>query len=310
MEERYLIDFLSRKERNEKMFREKITRQYSSLSPSFQRIADFILASHQRAAFLSASRLAKQVEVDVATVTRFAQQLGYEGYVELVREIQEVVLQEMQECRAPASERLQSAGSPFIQALWRDWANLESTIQALSSEHGQQAVAALARARRVYLVGEGFGAALAAAAQQYLQIIRPDTVLLDRGAFETAMELKEMGAEDVVVGIGFTHYAHMSTHAILWGNKVGATTIGVIAQADCPIGAHAQILLASATPERGYLPSMTSVAAILFALIYSVCLRDDKAYRQKLAEFQKAYADLSYCWERGEEEALGLLRLR
>jgi DNA-binding MurR/RpiR family transcriptional regulator len=292
------------------MFRERITRQYSSLSPSFQRIANFILASHQRAAFLSASRLAKKVEVDVATVTRFAQQLGYEGYVELVREIQETVLQEMQECRAPVSERLQATESPFVQALWRDWVNLESTIQALSGEHGQQAVEALARARRVYLVGEGFGAALAAAAQQYLQIIRPDAILLDRGTFETAMELKDLGAEDVVVGIGFTQYAHMSTHAIQWGNKAGATTIGVIAQADCPIGAHAQILLASATPERGYLPSMTSVAAILFALVYSVYLLDEEAYHHKLSEFQEAYADLSYCSERADEGIIGdLLKL-
>jgi DNA-binding MurR/RpiR family transcriptional regulator len=287
------------------MFRERITRQYSSLSPSFKRIADFILASHQRAAFMSASRLAKQVEVDVATVTRFAQQLGYEGYIALVREIQEVVLQEMRESRTPVLERLRVAEGPFVQTLWRDWANLENTIQALSSEHGQQAVAALARARRIYLVGESVGAALAAAAQQYLKMIRPDVFLLDRGPFETAMELKELGEEDVVVGVGFTSYAHLPTQVVRWGNKVGATTIGVIAQADCPIGAHAQILLRGTTPAGGYLPSMTSVAAILFALIYSLYILDDEEYNQKLVEFQEAYTELTYGTKRGEEEVIG-----
>ena len=39
------------------MFRERITRSYQSLSPSFKKIADFILSSHQRVAFMSASRL-------------------------------------------------------------------------------------------------------------------------------------------------------------------------------------------------------------------------------------------------------------
>ena len=73
------------------MFRERITRNYQSLSPSFKKIADFILTSHQRVAFLSASRLAKHLGVDVATVTRFAQQLGYDGYTQLIREIQEKV---------------------------------------------------------------------------------------------------------------------------------------------------------------------------------------------------------------------------
>lgn len=292
------------------MFRERITRQYPSLSPSFKRVADFVLASHQRAAFMSASRLAKQVEVDVATVTRFAQQLGYEGYIELVREIQEVVLEEMRESRAPVLERLRAAEDPFVQTLWRDWANLENTIQLLSGDYGQQAVAALTRARRIYLVGEGVGGALAAATHQYLKVVRPDVILLDRGPFESAMELKELGAEDVVIGIGFTAYAHLPTQAVQRGNKVGATTIGVIAQADCPIGAHAQILLSCVTPARGYLPSLTSVAAILFALVHSVYLSEDEEYNRKLVGFQEAYADLTYGTQRGEEEVVSdLLKL-
>lgn len=286
------------------MFRERITRQYSSLSPSFKRIADFVLASHQRAAFMSASRLAKHVEVDVATVTRFAQQLGYEGYIELIREIQETVLEEMRESREPVLERLQSAEGTFAQTMWRDWAALEETIQSLSSEYGRQAVAALARARRVYLIGEGVGGALAAAAQYYLKMIRPEVFLLDRGPFETAMDLKELSAEDVVIGIGFTNYAHLATQAVQLGNQVGATTIGVIAQAKCPIGAHSQILFSCAPPEPGYLPSMTGIAAILFGLIYGLYMLDDEQYNRKLLGFQEAYADLTNGTNRGEEDVV------
>jgi DNA-binding MurR/RpiR family transcriptional regulator len=291
------------------MFRERITRQYSSLSPSFKRIADFILASHQRAAFMSASRLAKHVEVDVATVTRFAQQLGYEGYIELVREIQEAVLQEMRESRVPVLERLHSAEGPLAQTMWRDWANLENTIQALSGEYARQAVTALGQARRIYFIGEGVGGALASAAQQYLKMARPDVILLDRGPFETATDLKELGPEDVVVAIGFTSYAYLATQAVRLGNKVGATTIGIIAQADCPIGAHAQILLSCAS-QTGYLPSMTSVAAVLFGLVYSVYMVDDEGYNRKLVGFQEAYAHLTEGTGRGEEEVVeDLLKL-
>lgn len=293
-----------REEPNDEMFRERITRQYPSLSPSFRRIADFILASHQRAAFMSASRLAKQVEVDVATVTRFAQQLGYEGYIELVREIQEAVLQEMRESRRPVLERLRSAEGTVAQTLWRDWASLENTIQALSTEHARQAVAALTKARRIYLVGEGVGGALAAAAQHYLQMLRSDVVLLDRGPFETAMELKELSPKDVVVAIGVARYAYLPTQALLWANKVGATTVGIIAQAGCPIGAHAQILLSCATPAQGYLPSMTSVAAILFALVDGLYMVDEEEYSRKLVLFQEAYADLAIGTPRGEEEVV------
>ncbi len=282
------------------MFRERISREYTSLSPSFKRIADFLLASHQRAAFMSASRLAKHLEVDVATVTRFAQQLGYEGYVELVREIQEAVLEEMRESRMPLLERLQSAEGTFAQTLWRDWANLEDTIQALSSSYGQQAVAALATARRIYLIGEGVAGALAAAAQHYLQMIRSDVILLDRGPFEAAIGLKELTTEDVVVAVGLSGDESLATQAVLWANKVGATTIGIIAQADCPVGAHAQILLCCHPSGRGYLPSMTSIAAVLFALVDSLTMIDDEAYNRKQILFREAYAGLTEGTQRGD----------
>lgn len=292
------------------MFREKITRQYPTLSPSFKRIADFVLASHQKAAFMSASRLAKHVEVDVATVTRFAQQIGYDGYIELIREIQEAVLEEMRESREPVLERLQSADGVFVQTMWRDWAGLETTIQALSSEYGRRAVEALANARRIYLIGEGVGGALAAAVQYYLKMIRPDVILLDRGPFETALDLKDLSAEDVVLGIGFTSYAHLSTQAVQLGNNAGATTIGVIAQADCPIGTYAQLLFSCAPGENGYLPSMSGIAAILFALVYGLFMLDAEEYNRKLVEFQGAYTELTNGTQRGEEEVVqDLLKL-
>lgn len=259
---------------------------------------------------MSASRLAKHVEVDVATVTRFAQQIGYEGYIELIREIQETVLEEMRDSREPVVERLQSADGTFVQTMWRDWAGLESTIQALSSEYGRRAVEALANARRIYLIGEGVGGALAAAAQYYLKMIRPDVILLDRGPFETAMDLKELGAEDVIVGIGFTSYAHLSTQAVQLGNSAGATTIGIIAQADCPIGTYAQILFSCAPGGNGYLPSMTGIAAILFALVYGLYMLDAEEYNRKLVGFQGAYTELTNGTQRGEAEVVeDLLKL-
>ena len=122
------------------MFRERITRNYQSLSPSFKKIADFILTSHQRVAFLSASRLAKHLGVDVATVTRFAQQLGYDGYTQLIREIQEKVLEEMREARAPVTNRLNGAEGPFALTLWRDWANLDKTIKNIPPDQSEAAI--------------------------------------------------------------------------------------------------------------------------------------------------------------------------
>lgn len=286
------------------MFRERITRHYPSLSPSFKKIADFILTSHQRAAFMSASRMAKHLGVDVATVTRFSQQIGYDGFLHLIREIRETVLEEMRQARAPLLDRLETAESPFTHTLWRDWANLEKTIQNLPSDQAEQALTALAAARRIYIVSEGVGSGLASALATYLQMIKPDVAVLAQGAFDLALALKEAGPEDVIIGIGFTNYAYAATRALEVGRKVGATTIGVIAQADCPIGAVADLLFACSVTEEGYLPSLTSMSAILFSLVYSLLLKDEETYNRQLLKFQETYADLTEGTARGEEDVV------
>jgi DNA-binding MurR/RpiR family transcriptional regulator len=275
------------------MFRERITRNYQSLSPSFVKIADFILASHQRTAFMSASRLAKHLGVDVATVTRFSQQLGYDGYTQLIREIQETVLEEMRDARAPVTERLENAEGPFAQTLWQDWANLEKTIQTIPADQAEAALVALRSARRIYFVAEGMGAGLASAAASYLRMVKAEVYASTQGSFDLALALKNLGPEDVVVGIGFTSYAHAATQAIRVGRQAGAKTIGIISQAGCPIGAVAEILISCSAIEEGYLSSPTTVSAILFALIHSLLLDDAKGYNQQVIRFQDAFAALT-----------------
>jgi DNA-binding MurR/RpiR family transcriptional regulator len=275
------------------MFRERITRHYQSLSPSFKKIADLVLTSHQRVAFMSASRLAKQLDVDVATVTRFSQQIGYEGYTQLIREIQDTVLKEMREARAPMKDRLEAAEQGPMRTLWRDWMNLEKTIQNVSPEAMEKAVAEIEKARRVYFVSEGVGSGLAQAAASYLSVSKPYAIALTQGTFDTALVLKDMGPEDVIIGIGFTNYAFNATRALELGKKVGARTIGVISQADCPIGAVAETLFTCSATEEGYLPSPTGVGAILFALVYNCLVQDPERYNRDLLRFQNSYASLT-----------------
>ncbi len=286
------------------MFRERISRRYQQLSPSFRRLADFVLNQHQRAAFMSASRLAQHLDVDVATVTRFAQTLGYEGFTELSREIQEQVLEEMRQARAPVTERLTNAQGMVAQTLWQDWANLEKTIAGLRPEVAADAVTALQAARRIYLCAEGTGAGLAEGLASYLKMVKPGTIVLGKGPFDTALELKDLGPEDVIIGIGFTSYAYSALRALEYARRIGAKTIAVIAQASCPVGSAADFLFVGTQTENGYSPSPTGVAAILFALIYSLYLVEADRYNQERLRFQSTYTSLTEGTDRGEVDVV------
>jgi DNA-binding MurR/RpiR family transcriptional regulator len=283
------------------MFRERIGRRYSELSPSFKKLADFILTSHQRAAFMSASRLAHYLDLDVATVTRFAQALGYDGFTELIREIQEQVLDEMRQARVPVTDRLKATKGTPVHTMWQDWANMEQTIVELSPERAASAVAALRAARHIYIVAEGVGIGLAHS-MAYLSMIKPRIIVLDKGPFDTALELKALTAEDAVIGICYTGYGYSAARTLQYARRIGAKTIGIIAQAGCPIAEWAEILFICSEVEGNYLPSPTGMAAIIFALVYALLSDDPEGYRQEVIRFQNTYDNLVEGTPRGEVE--------
>ena len=63
----------------------------SSFSKGQKRIAAFIQESYDKAAFMTASKLGKTVNVSESTVVRFAAELGYDGYPAMQKALQEMI---------------------------------------------------------------------------------------------------------------------------------------------------------------------------------------------------------------------------
>ena len=63
-----------------------------TFSKGQKRIAALICESYDKAAFMTASSMGKQAGVSESTVVRFAMELGYEGYPQMQKAMQEMVL--------------------------------------------------------------------------------------------------------------------------------------------------------------------------------------------------------------------------
>ena len=61
------------------------------LSKGHKLIANYILSQYDKAAFMTAQKLGKTVGVSESTVVRFASELGYDGYPELQRQLQDLM---------------------------------------------------------------------------------------------------------------------------------------------------------------------------------------------------------------------------
>ena len=69
----------------------RIEEEYAGLSKGQKRIADYILVHYDKASFMTAAKLGNLVGVSESTVVRFAAELGYDGYPEFQRALQEII---------------------------------------------------------------------------------------------------------------------------------------------------------------------------------------------------------------------------
>lgn len=68
-----------------------IKEKRNSMSKGHRAIASYIIDHYDSAAFITASRLGDTVGVSESTVVRFACALGFEGYPELQKKLQELI---------------------------------------------------------------------------------------------------------------------------------------------------------------------------------------------------------------------------
>ena len=69
----------------------RINRKYSSMSKGQKLLATYITDNYDKAAFLTAAKLGGVVGVSESTVVRFAIHLGYKGYPQFQKALEELV---------------------------------------------------------------------------------------------------------------------------------------------------------------------------------------------------------------------------
>ncbi len=234
----------------------RIQGTYSSLRTAEQRVADFILKHAEELIYLTVTELAERTQTSESTVVRLCQKIGYKGYQEfkimLARDLvgpTETVYEAIE-----SSDSLPALKTKIFQA---NAQALKDTIEVLSDEELDQAVQALARARRVEVYGIGGSAPLALDAyHKFMKLGIAAVWLSDSDLMAMSSSLLTIG--DVVLGISHTGASRDVCDAMENAQNAGATTICITHRATSPITKVANIKLFTAAKETAFGSDATS----------------------------------------------------
>ena len=252
-----------------KMLITKIEKAYPSLSKGHKLIADFILEHYDKAAFMTAAKLGEKVGISESTVVRFAVEIGYDGYPELQKNLQELI-----KSRLTSVQRMEvaniniSEGDLLDKALTADIEVIRATLEQTSREAFAASVEAINRARRIYILGVRSSAPLASFMAYYFKLFCDNVVLVyTASASEIFEQMFRVKKDDVCIAISFPRYSKQTINALRFVRDRNATIISITDSESSPIAHLATHLLIARSSMVSFVDSLVAPLSLINALI-------------------------------------------
>jgi DNA-binding MurR/RpiR family transcriptional regulator len=260
-------------------YAERIRESRPRLSKSFQRLADYILDSYVQAALLTASELAHEVDVDAATVVRFAQTLDYSGFPELQDEIRGRVLADLviRQGQEPKADSVRGLTDLAYKELGDA---IERARRLMDPAPLEAMLTTLGKAKRVFILGDALSAIAIDELQRHLQAVGIMAFRLASEETGLARTLALANEGDLLLAIDLVDETPLISAAIAQAKTSGLTTAAIVGGASFDAARKADVVLEVQRQEQN-----EAMSFVLSALVHAI----GRALRWRFAERHKEH---------------------
>jgi DNA-binding MurR/RpiR family transcriptional regulator len=281
---------------------DRVHRALPRLTPSQRRIADYVLAHPLRAAALPIDQLADTLGVSIATATRFARALEFDGYPQFRAELVlgfEAAIAPVERLRNQLEHPATTAGV-FDATLANCQRNIENMRGALDGRAGERAVAGILKARRIGIVGFGSASWMGGLLQRGLDPYCENVQLLSsvEGASYAARILTRLRPTDLLIAIAFPRYFADTVRLARNARASGVPVLVITDRVTSPLAPLGTVTLC-APAESAYVASSETSGVALIEALWSAVAHSAEGSIAAAAEISESMLP----WlERGEGE--------
>ena len=265
--------------------------RFRTFSKGQKLIANYIMDSYDKAAFMTASRLGKTVGVSESTVVRFAVELGFDGYPSMQKTLQALVRTKLTSVQRIEVSNSRIAGDVAGAVLQADIDALRRTGELLDREQLEKCVDAILHARRIYIVGVRSSAAIAFFLNFHLRSAFDNVQLITSASTSEMFEqMIHVTHEDVVLGISLPRYSVRTVKLLQYARARGATTASITDKVDTPAGRVSDCVLVAKSDMVSVVDSLVAPMSVVNALLALISRRQEQM-------LSRTYQDIERLWE-------------
>jgi DNA-binding MurR/RpiR family transcriptional regulator len=269
----------------------RINDLYNTMSKSHKAIANYISEHYDQAVFMTAARLGDELKISESTVVRFASAIGYSGYPEFQKALEECVKGKLNDFQRIDAKYGRSTQSEILTSvITADIEKLQDTMQNLDPAAFEMALSIIMEADTVYVMGLRSNEPLAEFLQFYLNMIRGKVILVNTTSVtETFEQMIHINEKDCFIGISFPRYSMRTLKAMEFANDRNAKVIAITDNVHSPMNLYSSCNLFARSDMVSIVDSLVAPLSLINAIVVALCLRCPQEVKHNLETLEETW---------------------
>ena len=270
---------------------ERIRSIYSTLSKGQKKIANAVLNDYDKVAYLTAAKLGTLVGVSESTVVRFADALGFEGYSQFQRAVQELVrITLTPNQRIEITKQRIGRGDVIDNVMESDINKIKHTLERLDRKAFINAVDSIISARTIYITGARSSEPIARHLSYNLSLIFDNVkFIVPTSSSEVFEQMYSIGEEDVVIAFSFPRYSSKMINGIKFAKQKNAKVVVFTDSDVSPLVEFADCVLIAQSDMASFMDSLVAPLSIINAIIIEITARREKEITERFDALEKLW---------------------
>lgn len=271
----------------------RINECYGSLSKGQKILATYITDNYDKAVFLTAAKMGQVVGVSESTVVRFATHLGYKGYPEFQKALEEMVRNKLNSIQRMEVTYGRISQSHILETvLQSDQEKIKDTLEHIDEHAFELAVDTIIKAKHIYIVGIRSCAPLAAFMAFYFNLMFENVTLLQtNNSSELFEQMVRISKDDVIIGISFPRYSMRTLKAMEFANNRNAKVITLTDSVHSPMNLYSSCNLIARSDMASIVDSLVAPLSVINALIVALCMKKQGEVAKTLETLEDIWND-------------------
>ena len=259
-----------------------------------RRVGDYIIKYPLESSFITLETFASRLEISTTTVVRFCLKLGYTGFSELQKDLQDLVKERIApHGRLEANLKTIKEDTLLAQCAQKSIENITLSQSLISSDICESTISLISTARKIYLIGQRTSYTVSYFLFQALNQILGNCHLID--PISGIDQLSSATNQDIVIAVSLPRYARSTLELVkVLKKQHNLKIISITDSYTAPLAAYSDILLPCHYASLSFHNSMSSALFIADYIVTAVAIAKKQQAADRLVDLEKILVELNF----------------